>query len=191
MKSGLVSIIEIAAASAVCLVLTSLTVFSAPDGELEEFPKETEALVAATAAFFHEIEQVPSDATSKEPIIRMPDIARRIKGVSPDAGPGALTRHGPVKHLTGYRINWYPVERFLGTVDFMGTWNGNRNLVCGYLVWDMSAPDAPVLNGVTANFISLDDFNGKSPSEVHEFLLEANCAFGAIDDNYAFFEPIR
>ena len=73
----------------------------------------------------------------------------------------------------------------------MGTWNGNRNLVCGYLTWDMSKPDAPVLSTVTANFLDLNDFDGKTPAEIHAYLLEANCAFGAIDANYAFFEPIR
>lgn len=189
MKSVLVSIVELAAGVAATLALTSVTAFGATDDGLTEFPKETEALVAATTAFFNEVERIPAKARSGQPVFRMPELARRIKGATPDAGPGALTQHGPVKHLTGYQINWYPVDRFLGSVDFMGTWNGNRNLVCGYLVWDLSLPDAPVLSDVTANFIDLDDFDGKSPAEIHEFLLEANCAFGAIDENYAFFEP--
>lgn len=189
MKSVLVSIIELAAGGAAVLALTAVTAFGAADDGLHEFPKETEALLAATTAFFNEVERTPDGARKGKSIFRLPDLARRIKGAAPDAGPGALTQKGPVHHLTGYRINWYPVDRFLGSVDFMGTWNGNRNLVCGYLVWDLSTPEEPVLRTVTANFIDLDDFDGKSPSEIHEFLLEANCAFGAVDANYAFFEP--
>ena len=189
MKSVLVSIFEFAAAFAVGLVCAAAMAFGAPDDGFAEFPEETEALVAAPAAFFDEVEQASPRTGERAPVIRIPDLARKIKGATPDAGAGELTRNGPVRHLTGYRINWYPVDRFLGSVDFMGTWNGNRNLVCGYLTWDLSRPEAPVLNAVTANFIDLDDFDGKSPSEIHEFLLEANCAYGAIDDNYAFFEP--
>ncbi len=187
MKSVLVSIIEFTAAFAVTLALTAVMAFGAPDDGATEFPKETEALVAATAAFFDEVEKTAPGATVA-PAIRIPELARRIKGIRPDAGPRVLTRNGPVRHLTGYRINWYPVDRFLGSVDFMGTWHGNRNLVCGYLVWDLSEPEAPVLNSVVANFVDLDDFKGKSRAEIHESLLEANCAFGAIDDNYAFFD---
>ncbi len=159
-----------------------------PSDVASEFPVETEALVAATAAFFDAIEQGPREK-NRAPVIRLPEVARKIRSEPRVVGAENLTDHGPVDHLTGYRISWYPMDRILGSVDFMGTWEGNRNLVCGYLTWDMTQPDHPELAGVTANFLSLDDFVGQSPSEVHEALLEANCAFGAIDQNYAFFEP--
>ncbi len=181
--------IELAAGCTAVLAVSAVASFGATVDDLAEFPEETEALVAATTAFFNEVENTTGTATKREPVFRLPEVAQRIKGFAPDAGAGELTRNGPVSHLTGYRINWYPVDRFLGSVDFMGTWNGNRNLVCGYLVWDMSMPQEPVLSTVTANFIDLNDFRGKQPSEIHEMLLESNCAFGAIDDNYAFFEP--
>ena len=95
---------------------------------------------------------------------------------------------GPVQHLTGYRISWYPVDRLLGTVDFMGTWRGNRNLVCGYLTWDLSDPKKPELQEVTANFVDLDALTSESDVQIHRTLMEANCAFGAIDPNYAYFD---
>ena len=99
-----------------------------------------------------------------------------------------MTLHGPLRHLTGYRINWYPTERFLGSVDYMGTWDGNRNLVCGYLIWDLGDPANPVLESVTANYVELGTLLGATAAEVHETLLEANCAYGAIDENFAFFD---
>ena len=95
---------------------------------------------------------------------------------------------GPVRHLTGYQITWYPVDRLLGTVDFMGTWDGNRNLVCGHLTWDMTDVDTPVLTSVSANFLTLDDLQDAPEVRVHQSLMEANCAFGEIDGNYAFFD---
>ena len=96
---------------------------------------------------------------------------------------------GPVDHLTVYRITWYPMDRLYGTVDFMGTWDGNRNLVCGYLTWDLTDPDAPELETVSANFVDLAEMAGAGQVHVHQSLLEANCAYGAIEANYLVFEP--
>lgn len=158
------------------------------DAAVVEFPAETQALVSATTAFFDAIE-TDRGQKNRVPAIQAPRLAQKISASPSDAGTAELTEHGPLSHLTGYRISWYPMDRFLGSVDFMGTWNGNRNLVCGYLTWDLSEVDQPVLESVSANFLNLDDFAGQSPSEIHETLLEANCAFGAIDENYAFFEP--
>ena len=95
---------------------------------------------------------------------------------------------GPVRHLTGYRIMWYPVDRFLGAVDFMGTWNGNSDLVCGYVVWDLSDPDAPVMDQLVANYVTIRDLSGAAPSAAEQTLLDANCAFGEIDPNFALFD---
>ena len=173
---------------AVGVTFTAAAAAGAPDDRSIEFPTETAALVAATTAFFDAIEEKQA-TRDRVPVIGLPKLARKAKSEAPEPGATALTRNGPVNHLTGYRISWYPVDRFLGSVDFMGTWEGNRNLVCGYLTWDLSEPENPILESVTANFLDLDDFAGQSPAEVHEALLEANCAFGAIDENYAFFEP--
>lgn len=170
-----------------CSALYAGTAAGAPDDASIEFPVETAALVAATTAFFDAIEGTPRPA-SRVPVIQMPSLAQKTSAQSVTEA-SALTRNGPVSHLTGYRVSWYPVDRFLGSVDFMGTWNGNRNLVCGYLTWDLTQPESPVLDGISANFLSIDEFEGRSPAEVHERLLEANCAYGAIDENYAFFEP--
>lgn len=154
--------------------------------EQAEFPVQTEALVAATDAYFTRIEDETAEKRAPTLTISRPTLAQRTS-VSADVSD-TLTQNGPVRHLTGYRINWYPVDRFLGSVDFMGTWDGNRNLVCGYLVWDVTDPNAPVLNSVSANFVDLEALRGKTQGEVHRRLLEANCAHGALDDNYAFFD---
>lgn len=161
-------------------------------GSEQEFPTETAALIAATSAFFDAAERAAQKRdTPSQPVIGLPQIVSPASLQASDAAFEPLTNHGAVQHLTGYRINWYPVSRLLGTVDFMGTWGGNRNLVCGYISWDVTTPDAPVLESVTANYVDMDELASLSPSKAHEALLEANCAFGAVDVNFAFFDPIN
>ncbi|NNE80969.1 MAG: hypothetical protein HKN18_11935 [Silicimonas sp.] len=172
------------------------TGFSAPlsaepaSGEFSvEFPTETAAIVAATSALFDAVETADVLDDKPVPVIRLTDIATKA---SVDTGvdkADPLTERGPLQHLTGYRISWYPVERFLGSVDFMGTWDGNRNLVCGYLTWDLTEPAAPVLETVMATYIDMGELVGATPEAIHETLLEANCAFGAIEANYQIFDP--
>ena len=159
-----------------------------------EFPTETAAVVAATSAFFDAAERAASGerAPQQQPVIGLPEVVSPARlGDQDDPRFEVLTREGPVQHLTGYRISWYPVDRFLGAVDFMGTWNNNRNLVCGYVTWDLSTSGTPQLDDVTANFVDLAELASFSPAEVHEALLEANCAYGAIDVNFAFFAPVN
>ena len=148
------------------------------------FPDETQALLTATSTLFDEVE---AGATSrqKKPVISIP---RLIKPVSSDPRD-AFESHGRLRHLTGYRVSWYPTDRLLGSVDFMGTWDGNRNLVCGYVTWDLSEPGAPVLEQVSANYLDVSSLSGMSDARIHSALLEANCAFGAIDPNYTLFDP--
>ncbi len=175
------------AASAALVISATVAMSSERSVAVElEFPEETAAIVAATVALFDEVEDGEDAAPRRNPVIRMPSLATKA---SADDKAGALTDHGPLRHLTGYRISWYPMERFLGSIDYMGTWDSNRNLVCGYLTWDLSDPSAPVLEKVTANYLDLGEFAGATPAQIHKSLLEANCAFGAIDANYAFFEP--
>lgn len=152
-----------------------------------EFPTETAALVAATQRFFDAVEaqQTPD---RRPPVVSAPLLATPASVTFDDAKSHALTLRGPVDHLTGYRINWYPVDRLLGSVDFMGTWDKNRSLVCGYVTWDLSDPDLPTIETVSANFVDFGDLAGASADDIHAALLDANCAFGDIDDNYAFFE---
>ncbi|MGI9394390.1 MAG: hypothetical protein ACR2OY_07070, partial [Boseongicola sp.] len=135
----------VALATAFAVSATAVSATSPLPSPGEEFPVETAVLVAATVALFEAIE-AENDAEPRIPEIRVEGLAVPAS-LSVDA---ALTRAfpanmGPVQHLTGYRINWYPVDRFLGAVDFMGTYDGNRNLVCGYVMWDVSDPDAPKL----------------------------------------------
>ncbi len=178
--------------SAAVAVFTAFTgqsaVASGKETALLEFPVETEALVNATAAYFDNLHSSEPGPKVKAPVIRMPSLASNAS-VELDADH-PLTLHGPLSHLTGYRINWYPTDRFLGSVDFMGTWDGNRNLVCGYLLWDLSNPSQPVLDTVSAHYVDMSELADASASEVHETLLEANCAYGAIEANYAFFDPL-
>lgn len=152
-----------------------------------EFPTETAAIVQATSQLFDAVEGGVEPRRSR-PVISRPVLATpaslRVRSETADV----LTSKGPVDRLTGYRISWYPVDRFLGSVDFMGTWDGNRNLVCGYVTWDLSNPKAPVLEDVTATFVDVGDLSKASDEEIHAALLDANCAYGAIEANYAFFD---
>ena len=152
-----------------------------------EFPAETAAIVAATSELFDSFETAEAPR-GQRPVIARPVLATPASFAVIDAKAGVLTEKGPVDHLTGYRISWYPTDRFLGSVDFMGTWADNRNLVCGYVTWDMSDPAAPVLEDVSATFLEISGFAGQTDAEIHAALLDANCAFGAVDANYAFFE---
>ena len=179
-------------------VLTSVAAISAgpthasdqDSVELAEFQSETETIIAATIAFFEAAERAAQDrSTPTTPVIGLPQAVSPVSLKASDPALEILTDHGAVQHLTAYRINWYPLSRLLGTVDYMGTWNSNRNLVCGYLSWDLSDPEAPVLEDVKANYVDLAELASASPDQVHEALLEANCAFGAIDVNFAYFEP--
>jgi hypothetical protein len=153
-----------------------------------EFPAETAAIVQATAQLFDAVEAEAARRGSR-PAIGRPVVLATPASVGANSGKtDILVSRGPVDHLTGYRINWYPVDRFLGSVDFMGTWGRNRNLVCGFVTWDMSNPKSPVLDSVEATFIDISDLSGEGPESIHAALLDANCAYGAIDANYAFFE---
>lgn len=174
-------------------VLALLGAFPAAAGEPSgvqaqaEFPDQTVAIVEATSSLFDAVEGTDTVQRRRIPVFLTPQVATRASFAG-DPKAGALVERGPVKHLTGYRITWYPVDRFLGTVDFMGTWDGNRNLVCGYVTWDLSDTDNPVLEDVSASYLSLDDLSGADPSQAHQMLLDANCAYGDIDANYAFFD---
>ena len=155
-----------------------------------EFPTETAALIAVTTAFFHAAERAALDSEApKRPVIGLPEVVSPASVETTDPAFEMMTNHGAVQHLTGFRINWYPVSRLLGTVDFMGTWGNNRNLVCGYVSWDLSAPEAPTLENLDVTYVDLAELKSATPQKVHATLLEANCAFGAIDANFAFFEP--
>ena len=152
-----------------------------------EFPEESSALIAATLAFFDKVE-AHRPAREQAPVVGIPlAITKSSVSIGSD-DTDLLTRMGPVDHLTGYRISWYPVDKLYGSVDFMGTWNGNRNLVCGYLTWDLSNPDAPELETVSASFVDIATLATASASDIHESLLEANCAHGAIEANYRMFD---
>lgn len=152
-----------------------------------EFPAETAAIVEATAQLFEAVEAGAAPRAARPvisgPLVAMPANFRMSRGKA-----NVLTSKGPVDHLTGYRISWYPVDRFLGTVDFMGTWEGNRNLVCGYVTWDLSDPDAPELEHVSATFVDVGELSRMDDAAIHGALLDANCAYGAIEANYSFFD---
>lgn len=175
-------------AASVLAIACALPV-SAAEEAVPEFPRETAALVDATTALFESIEAaaVPGDRRDV-PVISAPIVATPARVEAAPEKVGALTDRGPVKNLTGYRITWYPVDRFLGSVDFMGTWDGNRNLVCGYVTWDLSTPETPVLDQISATYLDVAELAGSSEDEIHAALLDANCAYGAIDANYTLFE---
>ena len=137
-----------AALLSVAFVLPASAQMPASLGTAVEFPAETAAIVQATSRLFDAVE-AEAEPRPARPVISAPLTATPASLQLGNTRADVLTSHGPVDHLTGYRISWYPVDRFLGSVDFMGTWDGNRNLVCGFVTWDLSDPDAPVLDSVT------------------------------------------
>ena len=178
-------------AAAASFMAAALPAFAASDALASpEFPAETAALVDATTALFEQIEAstAPQDQRREVPVIQAPVLATPASVDAATEKASALTDQGPVKNLTGYRITWYPVDRFLGSVDFMGTWDGNRNLVCGYVTWDLSDPDAPVLDRISAMYLETAELAALSPDQAHAALLDSNCAFGAIDANFEMFD---
>ncbi|MXQ09683.1 hypothetical protein GQ651_17700 [Alphaproteobacteria bacterium GH1-50] len=156
--------------------------------EIGEFAAETEVIVAATVDLFEAAEAATDRA--EEPAFQIGEPTATPAGLTPDeATLGAFPEaYGAVRHLTGYRITWYPMERLMGAVDFMGTWNKSRNLVCGYVAWDLTDPDAPTLERVVTNYVDLEQLDGSDRAEIETVLLEANCAFGEIEANYAVFQ---
>ena len=159
----------------------------AADNGFVEFPQESKALIQATNAFFDQIE-AEGHRNKKPGVIGVPLSITKSSAKPTSDTKDLLTRMGPVGHLTGYRITWYPMDTLRGTVDFMGTWKGNRNLVCGYLTWDLSDPDTPKLDTVSASFVDIAAFANASDRDIHQSLLEANCAHGAIEANYRMFD---
>ena len=152
-----------------------------------EFPEETAAIVEATASLFDQIEAQAQDPAPETPVIGSPRLATQVSLSASDARAEFTTDRGPVAHLTGYRINWYPVDRMVGAVDFMGTWNDNRDLVSGFLLWDLTDPDLPTLDSIVVNYIDVGKLASGTPGEAHMALLDANCAYGEIDANFTVF----
>ena len=157
----------------------------------DEFATETAALIAATTTLFEQVEAESGERKAR-PVISAPILATpAVADVEPAPTPteiDVLKGKGRVNHLTGYEITWYPVDRMLGSVDFMGTWNGNADLVCGYVTWDLSDPAAPVLDEIEATFVDVSALLQDPDADVHGALLDANCAFGSVEINYAYFE---
>jgi hypothetical protein len=167
------------------LVVATFGAFAGQDDV--EFPEQTEALVAATTALFETVEGAPSNDGLR---IRIDGLAIPA---SATPGPGIMqafpVERGPVHHLTGYRINWYPMDRLLGAVDFMGTYDRNRGLVCGYVAWDLTDPDEPQIDQLVVNYVDLKLLSKQHPGATHAALLDANCAYGEIDSNFTVFDP--
>lgn len=152
-----------------------------------EFGPETLSLVVATEALFDAIEAESGTFDKRSPGLTLRPTAARAEPVSfeiPRVGRNALRPDiGAVANLTGYQITWYPTETLSGTVDFVGTWNGGKNLVCGYLSWDMSNPAVPTLAAMTTSYLDTGALLGLSPDAAHAELLRANCAYGEIEPN--------
>ncbi|MDD9976374.1 MAG: hypothetical protein OXQ30_01380 [Boseongicola sp.] len=181
-----------AVAAIVTLMVASAMAVAAPINAADEFPEEAAALISATSTLFDDIEAGFAESKPKNalPVIRMKVLATPASMTSNGVLEQAFPRNrGPVTNLTGYRITWYPVDRFLGAVDFMGTYDGNRNLVCGFVTWDLTDVTEPKLEHLVANYVDLNLLSELPPADAHEALLNANCAYGQIDPNFSVFNP--
>lgn len=176
--------------SAIALPLVTLVAgtLSASAGQDDiEFPAQTDALVAATSALFEAVENAPSSNGTQ---IRVDGLAiPASQTLDDDLAAAFPSENGPVQHLTGYRINWYPMDRLLGAVDFMGTYDRNRGLVCGFVTWDLSDPGDPQIDQLVANYVDLELLAKRHPGATHAALLDANCAYGEIEPNFTVFDP--
>lgn len=168
---------------------------AAADGlypESTEFGAETLSIVAATEALFDAIEaETPglTDAPRLQLRLAGPETASPV--ALPLASEHALSeKHGPVADLTAYGLTWYPGDDALaGTIDFVGTWGNGRNLVCGYVTWDMGDADAPQLASMTTAYLDTKILVGLPDQSQHAELLRANCAHGAIEPNLELVRP--
>jgi len=183
------AVVHITLASALTVLALSALPAAAAAADTPEFPAQTEAIVEATSALFDAVEGVTPQAQQARPRVTIGPLLTPASFKLPQGKAAVLSEHGAVRHLTGYRITWYPMDRFLGAVDFMGTWDGNKNLVCGYVMWDLTDPKSPVLDRISANYVDLAALTDASPQVAEEKLLDANCAYGAVDANYTVFDP--
>lgn len=159
--------------------------------ELNEFGPETLSIAAATEALF--------DAMEAETAARPEQPRLELRLATPGADPVALPlagtqalsdQHGPVTNLTAYGLTWYPGDTTLaGSVDFVGTWGEGRNLVCGYVTWDMGDAETPVLASLTTSYLSTETLVHLPDQAQHAELLRANCAHGAIEPNFELVLP--
>lgn len=179
-------------------VLVLAVVFGTPavsgpqtPAERAEFGLETFYMLQATETLFDALEAASSEGEKPGLKLRLVDPEAEPATLElPPAGQMAIrTDLGPVANLRGYDVTWYPTDRLLGSVDFVGTWNNGRNLICGYATWDMSDADAPVLASVTTSYIDAGALAALTQEATHAALLRANCAFGAIEPNLEFVKP--
>ena len=161
--------------------LIALTLLVPTVGSAAQYAAETERLVDATADLFDRLE-AGADAGADRPRI---ELRLKPQPMSFGAPDGALRpEYGPVRDLTGYRVTWYDTERLIGTVDFVGTWGDGRHLICGYVSWDMSG-DAPALDDLVADYLETGALAASAEDDAHLALIEANCAYGEIEANFA------
>ncbi|MEM9707581.1 MAG: hypothetical protein AAF871_02225 [Pseudomonadota bacterium] len=149
-----------------------------PNAEPEQW-RETVNIVRATEALFERLE---SESARFEP--RFEKAAAMSVSIASGEYRALDADQGPVRNLTGYRITWYPEGQLVGSVDFVGTWQGGTNLICGYVTWDMSYPDFPRLKAVEAKYLESKNLARLNRDDRHQALLNANCAYGEIGGNF-------
>jgi len=159
----------------------ALSVLVAGPAAAGQYARETSRLVDATAELFDALEA--TSASSDRPAIRL-RLDLEEKASFTDAGEALRPELGPVRDLTAYRTTWYETGGLIGTVDFVGTWGDGRHLLCGYVSWDMSDPDAPTLDDIVADYLEIGALAGSGADEAHVALIEANCAYGEIEPNF-------
>jgi len=152
--------------------------------QMPEFGPETLSLVRATEELFESLEAESARSAPTERFQLRPVLRDAEPTGLPAAGRHALSaENGPVTNLIAYEITWYPTDRLSGTVDFVGTWKNGRNLVCGYVTWDMSDPARPTLATMTTSYLDTGTLLRLPADAAHAELLRANCAFGEIEPN--------
>ena len=158
----------------------ALALLTALPAAAAQYVAETARLVDATAALFDRLEAESGGSAPPRIQLRLSE----DKASFSDADGALRPEFGPVRDLTGYRVTWYDADALIGTVDFVGTWGDGRHLLCGYVSWNMTDPDAPSLDGIVADYLEIGALVGSGEDDAHIALIEANCAYGEIEPNF-------
>ena len=157
--------------------------------------KEREVMVEMTSNLFLEIERcgattaAPTGPLENNPLGKFNPASFQADS---DLKEANICNQEPIHRLLGYRLTYYPTEaKTIWTVDFMGTFGKNSGLACGYLSWDTTNPSAPELAHIEVRLLNFSDLLELGEKDAHVVLLEANCAYGALDPNLFVFDQIN
>lgn len=165
------------------------TATSAADGaQSQDYSMETSSIIAATHALLDGLEVpggLPDAAPSLELRLKDAGADTRLTPVGAPSEPELPDQLTSMANLTPYRLNWFDEDGLIGAIKFVGNWQDTRNLVCGYVAWDMSEWNAPTLVALEFEYLETPALLRLSDSEARTALRDANCAYFTVEANLA------